>query len=255
MFRGALDVRAREINTAMKAAAVRALADFVGDKLERGHIIPGAFEPGVADAVAKAVARRRARERGGEGYEGASCGRDNGLPSRGLCVEANTRLPSDAEAGAARGLRSVSPGPSREGHTRRPRAQPRYGARNRACPYARTPGWSRFSPKSARTCTYPATLSPPVQEGVRRGYAEGYLRKSVVADPLRRVNTGDNTPANIALRLVPGESVKLTVSPKGRGQREYVPRENAHPRRGRGRACANSCSIRSAPQAATPARP
>ena len=55
MFRGALDVRAREINTAMKAAAVRALAGFVGEKLDREHIIPGAFEPGVADAVAKAV--------------------------------------------------------------------------------------------------------------------------------------------------------------------------------------------------------
>ena len=55
VFRGALDVRAREINTAMKAAAVRALAGFVGEKLDREHIIPGAFEPGVADAVAKAV--------------------------------------------------------------------------------------------------------------------------------------------------------------------------------------------------------
>ena len=63
VFRGALDVRAREINTAMKAAAVLALADFAGDKLERGHIIPGAFEPGVADAVAKAVAAA-ARESG-----------------------------------------------------------------------------------------------------------------------------------------------------------------------------------------------
>ena len=47
----------------MKAAAVRALADFAGDKLEREHIIPGAFEPGVADAVAKAVAAA-ARESG-----------------------------------------------------------------------------------------------------------------------------------------------------------------------------------------------
>ena len=63
VFRGALDVRAREINTAMKAAAVRALADFAGDKLERERIIPGAFEPGVADAVAKAVAAA-ARESG-----------------------------------------------------------------------------------------------------------------------------------------------------------------------------------------------
>lgn len=63
VFRGALDVRARDINTEMKAAAVRALADFVGDKLDREHIIPGAFEPGVAEAVAGAVAAA-ARESG-----------------------------------------------------------------------------------------------------------------------------------------------------------------------------------------------
>lgn len=63
VFRGALDVRAREINTAMKAAAVGALAGFVGEGLSREHIIPGAFEPGVADAVAKAVAAA-ARESG-----------------------------------------------------------------------------------------------------------------------------------------------------------------------------------------------
>ena len=63
VFRGALDVRAREINTAMKAAAVRALAEFVGEELSPEHIIPGAFEPGVADAVAKAVAAA-ARESG-----------------------------------------------------------------------------------------------------------------------------------------------------------------------------------------------
>ena len=63
VFRGALDVRAREINSAMKAAAVHALADFVGDGLSREHIIPGAFEPGVAEGVARAVADA-ARESG-----------------------------------------------------------------------------------------------------------------------------------------------------------------------------------------------
>ena len=63
VFRGALDVRAREINDAMKAAAVRALADFAGGSLSREHIIPGAFEPGVARAVADAVAGA-ARESG-----------------------------------------------------------------------------------------------------------------------------------------------------------------------------------------------
>ena len=56
-----------------------------------------------------------------------------------------------------------------------------------------------------------------VHEGVRRGYAKGYLRKSVVRDPLDRVNTGDNTPAMIYYELVPGDQVEITVAPKGFG--------------------------------------
>jgi len=56
-----------------------------------------------------------------------------------------------------------------------------------------------------------------VNSGVARGYAEGYLRKSVVADPLRRVNTGDNTPAVIHTRIVDGDKIKITVAPKGFG--------------------------------------
>ena len=60
-------------------------------------------------------------------------------------------------------------------------------------------------------------LEDAVNEGVRRGYTDGYLRKSVVADPLRRVNTGDNTPAHIHIDLVAGDKVKITVAPKGFG--------------------------------------
>ena len=56
-----------------------------------------------------------------------------------------------------------------------------------------------------------------VHEGVRRGYRDGYLRKSVVGDPLERKNTGDNTPAMIYCDLVPGDRVKITVAPKGFG--------------------------------------
>ena len=56
-----------------------------------------------------------------------------------------------------------------------------------------------------------------VNKGVARGYTEGYLRCSVVADPLRRVNTGNNTPAVIHTRIVDGSGVKLTVAPKGFG--------------------------------------
>lgn len=60
-------------------------------------------------------------------------------------------------------------------------------------------------------------LNQAVHEGVRRGYDEGCLRKSIVADPLRRKNTGDNTPAVIHLKLVPGDRVRLTFAPKGGG--------------------------------------
>ena len=60
-------------------------------------------------------------------------------------------------------------------------------------------------------------LSDAVNEGVSRGYTEGFLRCSVVEDPLRRVNTGDNTPAILHLRLVEGDGLDLTVAPKGFG--------------------------------------
>ena len=60
-------------------------------------------------------------------------------------------------------------------------------------------------------------LAQAVDEGVRRGYDRGYLRKSVVADPVRRGNTGDNTPAMLYTEIVPGEQVKITVAPKGFG--------------------------------------
>ena len=60
-------------------------------------------------------------------------------------------------------------------------------------------------------------LSEAVDEGVRRGYEKGYLRKSVVKDPVRRGNTGDNTPAMLYTEIVPGEQIKVTVGPKGFG--------------------------------------
>lgn len=61
------------------------------------------------------------------------------------------------------------------------------------------------------------SLEEAINEGVRQGYTEGYLRKSVVADPLFRENTKDNTPAVVHYEIVPGEQVKITVAPKGFG--------------------------------------
>lgn len=60
-------------------------------------------------------------------------------------------------------------------------------------------------------------FSAAVDEGVRRGYVDGLLRLSVVQDPFRRVNTEDNTPAMLNVRLVEGDKIKLTVAPKGFG--------------------------------------
>ncbi|MCL5103433.1 MAG: fumarate hydratase [Armatimonadetes bacterium] len=60
-------------------------------------------------------------------------------------------------------------------------------------------------------------LYEAINEGVRRGYDEGYLRKSIVRNPLDRVNTRDNTPAVIHVDIVPGDQIKITIAPKGGG--------------------------------------
>ena len=82
-------------------------------------------------------------------------------------------------------------------------------------------------------CWKGMSLFDAVNEGVRRGYDEGYLRKSMVADPLNRINTGDNTPAVLHTEIVNGNRVSITVMPKGGGSenmgafRTLVPAEGA----------------------------
>ncbi|MHB8171092.1 MAG: fumarate hydratase [Thermincolia bacterium] len=61
------------------------------------------------------------------------------------------------------------------------------------------------------------SFNDAINEGVRKGYTEGYLRKSIVGHPLERKNTGDNTPAIIHITIVPGDKIKITVAPKGGG--------------------------------------
>jgi fumarate hydratase subunit alpha len=60
-------------------------------------------------------------------------------------------------------------------------------------------------------------ITHAINEGVRKGYEQGYLRKSMVASPLKRVNTGDNTPAIIHFDVVPGDKLRLIFAPKGAG--------------------------------------
>ena len=62
-----------------------------------------------------------------------------------------------------------------------------------------------------------AAVEDAVNEGIRRGYTEGYLRKSVVRDPIGRQNTNDNTPGIIHYKIVPGSQLTITVAPKGFG--------------------------------------
>ncbi|MDR1067539.1 MAG: fumarate hydratase [Clostridiales bacterium] len=61
------------------------------------------------------------------------------------------------------------------------------------------------------------SLEDAVNEGVRKGYADGFLRKSIVIDPINRVNTGDNTPAVLHVKINSGDKIKITVAPKGFG--------------------------------------
>lgn len=66
-------------------------------------------------------------------------------------------------------------------------------------------------------------LTDAVNEGVRQGYVDGYLRKSVVKDPIYRENTKDNTPAVIHYDIVPGDKVEIIVAPKGFGSENMEP--------------------------------
>ena len=133
-----------------------------------------------------------------------------------LCVEANTRLPSDAEAALRSACENAS-WPGAKGILS-DLCSNLDTARSTGLPICQDTGLvTVFAELGQDVHITGGDFESAVQEGVRRGYAEGCLRKSVVADPLRRVNTGDNTPANIAVRIVPGESVRITVSPKGAG--------------------------------------
>ena len=85
------------------------------------------------------------------------------------------------------------------------------------CPICQDTGVACVFLKIGQDVHIVGDLTDAVNEGVRQGYRNGYLRKSVVRDPLDRVNTGDNTPAMLYTELVPGDRVEITVAPKGFG--------------------------------------
>ena len=132
-----------------------------------------------------------------------------------LCIQANTHLPDDIVAALDR-TRQEEPWPL---------AKETLGllwdnlelAQSKDLPICQDTGMACVFVELGQEVHIDGPFEEAIHQGVRRGYGEGYLRKSIVGDPLRRVNTEDNTPAAITLRLVPGDSCRITVAPKGFG--------------------------------------
>ena len=134
---------------------------------------------------------------------------------RRLCIEANCHLPGDIKH-CIESCHSSEPwAPAREILER---IMENYQiADGQNVPICQDTGVACVFLKIGQDVHISGNIEEAVNEGVRQGYSEGYLRKSVVRDPLARVNTGDNTPAMIYYELVPGDQVEITVAPKGFG--------------------------------------
>lgn len=84
-------------------------------------------------------------------------------------------------------------------------------------PICQDTGFAVFFVEMGDQVIIEGNLMAAITEGVRKGYQDGYLRKSIVEDPLRRKNTGDNTPPVVWIDVVPGYNLKITIAPKGGG--------------------------------------
>jgi fumarate hydratase subunit alpha len=135
---------------------------------------------------------------------------------RDLCIEANMRLPEDHLAALRRAL----------GEEESPLGREVIGellenarvARERCVAFCQDTGYAVFFVElGSGARVVGGEIGEAIDEGVRRGYDEGYLRKSIVQGPVDRTNTGDNTPAIVYYDLVPGDALKLTMLVKGAG--------------------------------------
>jgi fumarate hydratase subunit alpha len=90
-------------------------------------------------------------------------------------------------------------------------------AREECVPYCQDTGFAVVFAEMGQDLHVEGNLTEAINEGVRKGYGDGYLRKSILNDPIQRKNTGDNTPAVIHYSIVPGDGLKLTFGAKGGG--------------------------------------
>ena len=133
-----------------------------------------------------------------------------------LCIDANTHLPGDVKC-AIESCRACEDGAIAQGVL--DQIIENYNIADRECvPICQDTGMACVFLEIGQDVHFVGgDLREAVDEGVRRGYTKGYLRKSVVRDPIRRGNTNDNTPAMLYTEIVPGDQVKITVGHKGFG--------------------------------------
>lgn len=132
-----------------------------------------------------------------------------------LCIEANLRLPPDV-------INAIESAEKAEPWDGAKRILSLLGdnvriASEKTLPVCQDTGMACVFVELGQDVHIDGDFEEAVNNGVRRGYGEGYLRKSVVCDPLRRANTGDNTPALLTVKLTRGDKMRITVMPKGFG--------------------------------------
>jgi fumarate hydratase subunit alpha len=132
-----------------------------------------------------------------------------------LCMEANRTLPEDVRE-KLREAREQEPWPLARDILDRILENCRL-AREKAIPVCQDTGMACVFVDIGQEVHIEGDLNEAIDEGVRRGYGEGFLRKSMVGDPLERNNTGDNAPAMRYFDFIPGDRISITVAPKGFG--------------------------------------
>ncbi len=135
---------------------------------------------------------------------------------RGLCIEANTELPEEHLGALRRALEAEESPHGREVIEKL--LENAEVARERCVAFCQDTGYAVFFVEMGQEVRFTGgDIGAAIDEGVRRGYEEGYLRKSIVRSPVDRVNTGDNTPAIVYYDIVPGEGLGITMLVKGAG--------------------------------------